>query len=272
MFLSKRIRSPVVGGIFYPDDEKGILSAFASMGLKPGEGGSSAALIAPHGAWEISGSAVAEAFSAASGRQPSWIVLLGPLHNVKEERLFLSDSRFFRTPLGDIQVEQEITGQLESRSTFFEINDIPHLGEHSLEVLLPFVKYCFPRAKIIPVLMGEPRPALISALAKGLGFVFAPIMDKTLLVISGNLSMGPDEDRARQHAEECAALLCEKAAGAFAANVSRGRFKLCGGGLMASLLESGLIDSMTGRLITRPLIKGRDEDGNTLFFGALSFE
>ncbi|MDR1318008.1 MAG: AmmeMemoRadiSam system protein B [Treponema sp.] len=278
-----RIRSPVVGGIFYPEDKAGVLSMLSAplpAGQNAEKNGRATALIAPHGAWEISGSVAKAAFSAAAvtaadrggAKSPSRIVLMGPIHDLREDGLFLSDSHAFRTPLGDIPVDREISEKLFSCSTLFEINDIPHLREHSLEVLLPFVKYGFPGAKIVPVLMGNPRPALISALARALRVIFEPILDDTLLVISSNLSIDTDETRSLGQAEECIRRLFEKDADALIAGLAEKRFKLCGGGLVASLLKSGLVDSMQARLITRPLLKGQTEDGAVIYFGALSYE
>ncbi|MDR2134513.1 MAG: AmmeMemoRadiSam system protein B [Treponema sp.] len=276
IFLSaERIRSPVVGGMFYPEDKAGVLSMLSGSSLAPGRGGQAAALVAPHAAWEISGSIAEDALSAAAGRSAhelSWIVIMGPIHDTREEGLFLSDSHSFRTPLGDIQVEREISEEIASCSTLFETNDIPHLREHSIEVLLPFIKYGFPGVKIIPLLMGNPRPALVSALAKALRVVFEPIMDHALLVISSNLSIDSGETPSLRQAEECIRLLLEKNADAFIAGVTEGRLRLCGGGLVASLLKSGLVDSMRARLLTEPLQKSRGEDGEVVYLGALSYE
>jgi AmmeMemoRadiSam system protein B len=44
-------------------------------------------------------------------------------------------------PLGDLPVDRESGEELASCSTIFEINDMPHLREFSIEVLLPFAKY-----------------------------------------------------------------------------------------------------------------------------------
>jgi hypothetical protein len=58
------------------------------------------------------------------------------------EGLFYSDSAFFDAPLGKLPVDQEFSAELESSCTLFEMNGIPHLTEHFLEVLLPLVKFC----------------------------------------------------------------------------------------------------------------------------------
>jgi AmmeMemoRadiSam system protein B len=246
-----------------------------SYGLRPGMGGKAAAIIAPHGAWDLSGPAAGAAFSAAAGRgkgDVSYVVVLGGLHAVSGEGVFLSDSLYFKTPLGRIPVARDLSAELASCSTLMEINDIPHLQEHSLEVLLPFIKYCFPRAEIVPVLMESSRRTLITALAKALTIVFGPLAEETLFVASVNLSKDLDEQRSLSHAEECVRLLREQRTAEFISGLYDGRISACGGAALAALLESGLLADKTARLVSGPLVNVRDEDNKTVYYGGLSFE
>jgi AmmeMemoRadiSam system protein B len=260
--------------MFYPEDRIEALACIRSFGLVRGQGGYARAIIAPHGAWEISGNLAGAAFAAAAGRtgdkSPSRVVIMGPIHDRREDGLFLSNSHSFQTPLGNIPVDGEITEELESCSPLFEVNDIPHLQEHSLEVLLPFVKYCFPRAEIVPVLMGRPRAPVIAALACALKMVIEPILEDTLFVVSFNLAADANEAAARDMAEECMRLCAGKKAAAFNRALLDGQIKSCGGGLVASLLQSGLLDPM--RATSQPLFRVRGEADATVYYGALSFE
>ncbi len=151
----ERIRDPIAAGVYYPAHREEMLDYFGSLGLVPGKGGRAQAIIAPHGSWDFSGSLAVDAFSSATGRSGSIkrVVILGPIHDKRERGLFLSDSHSFYTPLGNISVEQKITKEFERSGVYFEINDVPHLAEHSIEILLPFVKHCFPYASIVPIFL-----------------------------------------------------------------------------------------------------------------------
>ncbi|MDR1617899.1 MAG: AmmeMemoRadiSam system protein B [Treponema sp.] len=271
-YIRERVRFPVVGGLFYPEDRSEAELRLAAC-MKDWETDRSRVIVAPHGAWDISGRIAGAAFAAAGGegRQVARVVVLGTIHQ-EEEGLFLSDSDFFQTPLGNIPVARVFCEELASCNTLFEINDIPHLKEHSIEVLLPFVKYCFPEAAIVPVLMGSSRRRLVSALAHSLRIVFEPIMKDTLLVLSCNLSMNMDGETARLQAEECVRLLTEKDAARFAGEVRDGGISACGKGLAASLLESGLVNNMRGRLVSGPLIQAKGEENKTVYYGAFAYE
>jgi AmmeMemoRadiSam system protein B len=271
--LKEKVRSPVVGDMFYPEDRSGVEAQFRAWGLEPLNGGPASAIIVPHSAWGITGRLVAEAFSAAGGRPAvSRVFILGPVHRGTEEGIFLSDSDFFETPLGPLRVDHEMGNELASCSTLFEVNDIPHLHEHSIEVLLPFIKYCFPHASIVPVLMGSARRPFVGALAHALEIAAAPVMAESLCVVSCNFSMNINKETARIQAEECVKLLLGKDAAAFNAAQEEGRIYVCGGGLAASLLESGLVKDMRSSMVSGPLIKAKGEENDTVYYGALAYE
>ncbi|MCL2243902.1 MAG: AmmeMemoRadiSam system protein B [Treponema sp.] len=275
----KRVRSPVGAGVFYPEDKRGILKFIRSFGLEAGKGGNAQAIIAPHGAWDFSGALAANAFSSAMGRSSNInrVVILGPIHDKREKGLFLSNSHSFNTPLGNILVDRDISEELKFNGNYFVIDDIPHLGEHSIEILLPFVKYCFPQASIVPILMGQPSEEYIDDLAHALKAVIAPVLDETLIVVSCNLSCDNDTATARLLAEECLRLFSEKDAPAIASAILDGSINACGGALVVSLLESGLLDgkdscSPANYMVSAVGSTVDNTENNTVFYSAVSFE
>ncbi|MDR2370011.1 MAG: AmmeMemoRadiSam system protein B [Treponema sp.] len=269
--ICERTRSPVVGGLFYPEAREETEACLASYRMEQGNGGA-LAILAPHGCWDISGAIAGEAFAAAgTERNISRVVVLGPIHKNTEDGLFLTDSDCFLTPLGGIRVDGEIRDELASCSTRFEINDIPHLTEHSIEVLLPFIKYRFPGASIVPILMGGTRPSLISALGLSLRLVLEPILRECLIVISCNFAMDKDSNRAFRQAEDCIRLLLEKNAGDFGRGLRDGMISACGGGLIAGFLESGIASDLKAEVVSRPVEKSKDEKDRIVYYGALSY-
>jgi len=273
--LEKRVRSPIVDGLFYPEDTTDVLAYMQSMGLKRGKGGLARAIIAPHGAWEISGSLTGAAFAEAGGRtgrkSPSRVVVMGPIHDNQTKGLFLSNSHSFQTPLGDIPVDQEASAWLEACSPLFKVDDIPHLHEHSIEILLPFVKYYFPHASIVPILMGCPQQHYISALAHALRAVFEPLMEDTLLAISFNMAMHHGEAAALDMADECLRLFKEGKHDELCLAFQDGRIASCGGALFAALLQSGLMETARPCIPSDSLLSAKGERGGTAYYTAFSF-
>ena len=269
---NKRIRGPVVAGMYYPEYKREMLDYIKKFGLVNKKGGFAQAIIAPHGAWDFSGALAARAFLSAMGRGESVnrVVILGPIHDKREKGIFLSNSHSFCTPLGNIPVDLEKTEEFEFTGDYFETNDIPHLAEHSIEILLPFVKYCFPHASIVPILMGESGKKHIRDLAVTLKSVIGPVLDETLLVVSSNLSCDRDKGLSKQRAMECQSLFCDKNAVKLTSAVLDGSVNACGGALVAGLLESGLLNNYSGFACDMVSAVGTEE--NTVFYNSFFYE
>jgi AmmeMemoRadiSam system protein B len=257
------------------------MARFHAYGLEPGKGERAKAIIVPHGSWDISGMVAVGAFSAAAGRtegpdRVERVLMLGPIHGETENGIFLSESDYFSTPLGNLTVDHLCSANLAALSPSFMVDDIPHLKEHSLEVLLPMVKYCFPQALIVPILLGGLKPRYISILADALGKVFGPLMDSTLCVVSCNLSVNQDPSMALIQAEVALKLLLNKDAERFGEALSLGTVSSWGGAPAASLLESGLVRDLEARIClapsSGPMLSARGEENTTVYYGAISYQ
>jgi len=246
-------RSNVMAGIFYPENEPEVTAALDSFGLRNGQtsrDGQAAAILAPHAGWDLSGIIAGAAFAAARGRKISTVVLLGPIHDGREEGVFLSDSAFFETPLGDIAVDASLNEELESCSTALAINDIPHLYEHSLEVLLPFVKYCFPDAALVPILTGGYRSSLVSGLSRALDVVFGHRAASTLFIVSSNLSEHPQDALAQSQADLFLSLISGKDPEPLLEKTRRKELSACGIAAVAALIGSRLAAGWNHRVVS----------------------
>ncbi|MDR1173962.1 MAG: AmmeMemoRadiSam system protein B [Treponema sp.] len=279
--LPRRSRFPIVANLFYPDDAAEVAARLYAYGLEKGKGGRAKAIIAPHGSWDISGMIAAGAFITAAGRtegpdRVERVLMLGPIHGETEKGIFLSESDYFSTPLGSLAVDHLYSANLAALSPFFVVDDIPHLKEHSLEVLLPLVKYCFPQALIIPILLGGLGSEYISILADALGKVFGPLMNNTLCIVSCNLSVNPDPSLARIQAEEALKLLLNKDPRQFGTALSLKKVSSCGSALAASLLESGLVKDLEAKTCAAPfngpMLSARGEENTVVYYGAISYQ
>jgi len=245
------------------------------LGLRRGRGGLARAVIAPHGAWEISGRLAAAAFASAAGRcagsPPLRVIVMGPMHKSLEEGVFLSNSHSFQTPLGDIPVDQEASGWLEAYSPLITTHDIPHLHEHSIEVLLPFVKYFFPQAEIVPILLGGRSESSVRVLASALHAAFAPNVGDTLLAVSFNMTARPDNPWELDAIEECMRLFREGKSRGLRAAFERRAVCGCGCALVRALMQSGLLDGARPSLSSESLLSAKGERGKTVYYGAFSF-
>jgi len=152
------IREPAVAGTFYPEDPGELTStvdrllAHANGQLEPDR--ELRALISPHAGYAYSGMVAAAAYASLKGRGFSTVVLVGPDHYIGFEGVAVYPRGAFRTPLGDVWVDEELADLFLGAGSGVQPAPEAHSREHALEVQLPFLQRVAPQAKIVPVLMG----------------------------------------------------------------------------------------------------------------------
>ncbi len=93
--------------------------------------------------------------SPASSGPPPTIVLLGTNHGAAWlDGVGAWDGGSWRTPLGDVAVDRGLTDAVIALGEPFSADARCHLGEHSLEVQLPFVARLAPGARIVALSVG----------------------------------------------------------------------------------------------------------------------
>ncbi len=191
MVYNYLMRKPIVDGIFYPaqkDKLEAKVKELLDTAPLPAEGKKPSAIVVPHAGYNYTGELAAKGFKAVSDQNIRTVVLIAPVTRDAQDGLFLSDYTAFQTPMGEVSVDQEAVKALINHKGRFSVNNFPFLEEHSIEVQLPFIQYLWPEAQIVPVHMGRQNPGTVKQLSRALRDVFGPMMDKTLFVVSANIS------------------------------------------------------------------------------------
>jgi AmmeMemoRadiSam system protein B len=110
-------------------------------------------LVCPHAGYMYSGPVAAHAYyNLASDGKPEIVVLFGPNHTGYGSALAVVNEGFWRTPLGDVEVDGETANKIVREARIVDVDDSAHRYEHSIEVQLPFLQYLFGSAfKIVPI-------------------------------------------------------------------------------------------------------------------------
>mgnify|MGYP006295940879 CR=1 FL=1 len=200
--MNRKIREPVVSGIFYPDNKKELMTLVKDLiGEVEEPREDSYGLIVPHAGYSFCGPLLGKAYGTLKRGDYERILLLGPVHHGTEDQLFLTESDSFSTPLGLVPVDREGVDELTSTSTRMVLGEVHHLEEHCLEVQLPFLQVLFPEIPIVPVLMGKPSLTNVHVLSRALLTIYGNTLEKTLLIISANLSASVDSQVSRKSAD-----------------------------------------------------------------------
>lgn len=191
------IRQPVVAGRFYPDDAEKLSLAIEGF-IKDAKKLSDIrpdVIISPHAGYIYSGQIAADAFNQARGHSYDVVIILGTNHTrAGFDGVSVFSGAGYRTPLGTVDIDQDIAGRLIGADQRFTYHPRLHEKEHSVEVQVPFVQMLFPKLKIVTAIVGKPDKALCSRFAEAI--LDAAKDRKPLFVASSDLSHYPGYDDA----------------------------------------------------------------------------
>lgn len=153
------VRMAAVAGRFYEGSTKACLAHIKNLlpkgPIKADLPERILAGVVPHAGWVFSGDLAALVFAAIKQQQAvDTFVIFGAIHTVRVNRGLLYESGQWGTPLGTIDVDDELAEAIADQDHHRIIFDrIGHQQEHSIEVQVPFIQHLFPEAKIVPLLV-----------------------------------------------------------------------------------------------------------------------
>jgi AmmeMemoRadiSam system protein B len=108
--------------------------------------------VVPHAGWQYSGAVAAEVFSTIHAYgSPQTFIIFGTVHHYIHNNSIYSRGAW-STPFGDVGIDESLARTLvDSTKGLANRNESAHDQEHSIEVQLPFIKYFFPQARIVPI-------------------------------------------------------------------------------------------------------------------------
>ena len=190
------IRPPVVSGRFYPKDPTELRAVVATLladarrelGTTPAA--PSPAVIVPHAGYIYSGPTAARVFARIS--VPGLVIILAPNHTgvvEVEAGVSLWEQGAFRTPLGEVSVDADAArALLDIAHGAVAVDHDAHLGEHAVEVELPFLQVLRADVRIVPLVIAwdhwEPARSLGEVLARLVQAAGEPV----LLLASSDLN------------------------------------------------------------------------------------
>ena len=117
--------------------------------------------IVPHAGWDYSGAVAAWVFEGIRrAGQPATFVFFGATHRWSGGIAVYARGAW-ATPLGEVAVDEALATAILDHCEGLAIeNPSAHDGEHAIEVELPFVKYLFPDATIVPISVSPDQNAV----------------------------------------------------------------------------------------------------------------
>jgi AmmeMemoRadiSam system protein B len=161
-----KIKPPAVAGLFYPAQADALrqeLARYLRQASPPASDAIPRALIVPHAGYPYSGPVAASAYRLlqAHPEQFQRVLLLGPAHRLAFVGMALPSDEWFRSPLGDLILDQDLCQQLLDLP-FIQTLDAAFAQEHCLEVQLPFLQTLLDEFLLTPLLIGQSSAAQVT--------------------------------------------------------------------------------------------------------------
>ncbi len=186
-----KTRKMVYSDRFYPCGSEctaELKDMFSKVEAKSIEGKVVAGIV-PHAGWVFSGQLAADVFEAVAQSYPNveTFVIFGASHSYMSLNPVVCEHSEWETPLGLIEVNTALAQTLMHKVDGLEADNYPHNCEHSIEVNVPFIKFRFPQASIVPILM-PPVPSIIAVSRRIAQVLAAQKNEKIVCIASSDLT------------------------------------------------------------------------------------
>lgn len=170
------IRNPAVAGAFYPGSGGLLAAQIGEFAQQVEDKVDALGVVVPHAGYVYSGRVAASVYSRI--RIPDTVVILGPNHTGMGSNFSLMREGIWRTPLGDVSIDEDLAGDILLNSKVLKDDAGAHVREHSIEVQLPFLQYFRDNVAFVPIALSHyiPSPDYLEicrdighAIAQGIG-------------------------------------------------------------------------------------------------------
>lgn len=140
----------------------------------------------PHAGYVFSGRVAGE--TVAQVEVPEDVIVLGPNHHGLGAPAALMSSGSWAMPMGEVQINAELAGLIRRHGPEIVDDEQAHRAEHSLEVLLPFLQFCQPGLRIVPLCLARLSPADCRLVGQALAAAIEDFSRPVLLAASTDMS------------------------------------------------------------------------------------
>jgi AmmeMemoRadiSam system protein B len=181
------IRKPAVAGRFYSSQPDELLQTVESL-IEPAEKLKNViGVVAPHAGYMYSGHVAGAVYSRVA--LPPRNIVLCPNHTGLGKPLSIMKSGAWKTPLGELAMDDELAEALMQSDPHLEEDAEAHRFEHAIEVQLPFMQQAaVPSMRFVPITVGTASLQPLVELGKAMAAVIRRNAPGTLIVASSDMN------------------------------------------------------------------------------------
>jgi len=233
------IRDPAVAGMFYASAKKELereVQHYLDVAPVIPLPGTIRGLVSPHAGYMYSGGTAAYGYKLLAGRSFEVVIVIGPSHREYFDGISIHPGKAFRTPLGDVPIDDNVRNALARSCRCLEVSSIGHNQEHSVEVQLPFLQQVLGSFSFVPVVVGDQRREYCFELAEAINHVSAG--KEVLLVASSDLSHYYPYETAVEKDRVVVSDIAEFRSDELMEKLEQNDAEACGGGPIVSVMKA----------------------------------
>jgi len=235
------IRNPVVAGQFYPGTKEPLLKMITSMVEKSSVKIEAIGVISPHAGYPYSGPVAGAVLSAIKPK--SKYIILGPNHTGLGPAFSLSKAASWKTPLGEVAIDEDLRNKLLSCSGFIEADDVAHMGEHSIEVQLPILQAIQKEFTFVPIVVASDNLDSYKAVGRDIANAIKELgMEKEVSIIaSSDMTHYESDESVRTKDKAAIEAILELDSDELFKRIRRMGISMCGYGPTAVMISAAKI-------------------------------
>lgn len=252
-----KIRHQQVAGYFYPA-EKDKLQNEISLLLKVAKQERTFnkifGIVSPHAGYVYSGRTAAYVYKLLENKNYDSVIVISPSHSEYFPGISIYDGDAYETPLGIVEIDQEISSKLVENSKLIFRGIQGHRSEHALEVQIPFLQSVLKNFKIVPIVMGDQSKMFVDHLAKKIAEV---VNDKILVVASSDMSHFYNSEDANRLDSVVEKRINDFDFEQLQKDLDDRKCEACGGGPITALMKAAAL-----RNINKSVVINRSDSGD----------
>jgi AmmeMemoRadiSam system protein B len=180
------VRNPVVAGQFYPASASELKRMIKGMVAEKAKKQEVIGLISPHAGYIYSGPVAGATISRIKFKDT--FIIMGPNHTGRGRPFSIMTEGSWQTPLGEVEIDSELGKQILAHSRYLEEDHSAHLGEHSIEVQLPFLQYFNTEFKLVPIVLAYAGGAIYKEIGKALAKAVKESGNNAVIIASSDMT------------------------------------------------------------------------------------
>ncbi len=179
-------RQPAVAGRFYPSERGALIREVEANIDRNAKKSAVLGIVVPHAGFMYSGSVAGAVYSRIE--IPDTVILMGPNHTGRGERVAIMTEGVWTMPMGDIAIDRDLANAICEETAVAKQDSSAHRFEHSLETQLPFLQYFKKEFQMVPICLMSLNISTCKALSEGIVRAVNRLGRSVLLVASSDMT------------------------------------------------------------------------------------